>query len=345
LHAPPRPPTSPVLPCCLIALSLGCASGVDALDETTFASFDAGNDELDEDEDDETTGTDDESDEAEESDASDEADTTTGDGDSTDTETSDDEPTTSEDESDSTDAPDPCGDGMIDPGEDCDGVDLGAETCVSQGFDLGSLGCTDDCTFDVGACETIEEFCGDGIINLAEQCEPGMLGNGTCTSAGFVFGTLACNGGTCMYDTSGCLNAWFEGFEGGVVPPGWSGGGNANWSITTLDKHAGSYAGRAGTLGDSQSSWAQVTVQYPIAGSVNFWHKISSEPNYDFGRFSIDGVQQNEWSGAGAWVQFNAAVGAGQHVFRWTYAKDISLVVGSDTWYVDDVTFTGGYVP
>lgn len=331
MHASPRPPTS-LFPCCLIALSFGCATGIEDLDESTFASFDTNDDEED-DEVDTDTGSDTE--------------TTVddGDGDSADTDTGDDEPTTTSEESDSTDAPDPCGDGMIDPGEDCDGIDLGGATCMSQGFDQGTLACTDACTFDVGACETIEEFCGDGIINLAEQCEVGMLGNGTCTTAGFVFGNLACNAQTCMYDTSGCLNAWFEGFEGGAMPAGWSSGGNANWSITGSDKHVGSYAARAGVMGDEQTSWVQVTVQYPIAGSVDFWHKISSESGYDYGRFAIDGVQQNQWSGAGAWAQFNAAVGAGQHTFRWSYVKDASVVAGSDTWFVDDVTFTGGYVP
>ncbi|MFV8756426.1 hypothetical protein ACNOYE_38250 [Nannocystaceae bacterium ST9] len=333
-----RPPTSLAIPSiCLLALGLGCATGSEELDESTFASFDTNdtaNDEIDTDtEGDTATGTDS---------TTGDGDTTTSDGDTSETTTSDATETTA---SESTDMPDPCGDGMIDPGEDCDGVDLGGATCVDQGFDQGALGCNDDCTFDVTACETIEEFCGDGIINGAEQCEANMLGNATCVSTGFVFGTLGCNAGTCMFDTSGCQNAWIEDFEDGVVPPGWSSGGSLNWGITNADKHAGSWGAKAGAITHSQISWAQVTVTYPIAGSVSFWHKIGSESGYDYGRFSIDGVQQNEWSGVGAWAQFNAAVGAGQHTFRWSYEKDGSVNTAPDTWYVDDVTFTGGYVP
>ncbi len=339
-----RPPASFILTCSTLGLGLGlgCATGADDLDEgSTFASFDSANDDIDTDEAD--TGSD-------AGTGTDTSDVTTGDGDGDPT-TSTTDTTTSETDStdtgsDSTDLPpDPCGDGMIDPGEDCDGVDLGGATCVTEGFDMGSLGCNDDCTFDVGACETIQEFCGDGIVNLAEQCEAGMIGNATCLSAGFVFGTLGCNGATCMFDTAGCQNAWIEDFEDGVVPPGWSSGGTANWGITNVDKHAGTWGAKAGTITHSQTSWAQVTVQYPIAGSVNFWHKISSEQSWDYGTFLVDGAQQSQWSGLGAWAQYNVAVGAGQHVFRWSYAKDGSVNANSDTWYVDDVTFTGGYVP
>lgn len=340
MHASPRPPASlTFLTCCL---GLGCATGSDDVgDATTFASFDSADDEIDTDESSVDTGDTTDATSTGDGDA-----TTTDEGETSTTETGTTETSTTETgPSESSDAPDPCGDGMIDPGEACDGIDLGGATCVSEGFDLGQLGCNDDCTLDVGACETIEEFCGDGIINLAEQCEAGMIGNANCESAGFVFGTLACNAATCMFDTAGCQNAWIVDFEAGVVPAGWSGGGNGQWSITNADKHAGTYGARSGAIGHSQSSWAQVTVQYPIAGSVDFWHKISSEANFDYGRFSIDGVQQNQWSGAGGWVQFNAAVGAGQHVFRWSYEKDGSVVAGSDAWFVDDITFTGGYVP
>ncbi|MBI2499868.1 hypothetical protein HYV88_06500 [Candidatus Woesearchaeota archaeon] len=53
-----------------------------------------------------------------------------------------------------------CGDGVIDTGEECDGINLGnpASTCVSQGYALGILGCypsTDTqfgCKFDVTGC-------------------------------------------------------------------------------------------------------------------------------------------------------------------------------------------------
>lgn len=53
-----------------------------------------------------------------------------------------------------------CGDGVRNGGEQCDGNDVGAATCVSQGFDLGTLGCSPGCTFDVSGCMDDNTNCG-----------------------------------------------------------------------------------------------------------------------------------------------------------------------------------------
>lgn len=45
-------------------------------------------------------------------------------------------------------------DGVKDAGEQCDGADLGGETCVSQGFAGGSLACS-DCVFDTSGCVAV----------------------------------------------------------------------------------------------------------------------------------------------------------------------------------------------
>jgi hypothetical protein len=45
-----------------------------------------------------------------------------------------------------------CGDAAIEPGEDCDGSDLGSATCTSLGFSSGALACTSTCHFDTSAC-------------------------------------------------------------------------------------------------------------------------------------------------------------------------------------------------
>lgn len=50
----------------------------------------------------------------------------------------------------------PCGDGIANSGEACDGYDLGGKTCVTEGFYGGKLSCTAMCTFDTGKCYTQE---------------------------------------------------------------------------------------------------------------------------------------------------------------------------------------------
>lgn len=56
-----------------------------------------------------------------------------------------------------------CGNGVIETGEVCDGSNLGGETCVSQGYDSGTLTCSSDCaSFDTSGCITSPPPSGGG---------------------------------------------------------------------------------------------------------------------------------------------------------------------------------------
>lgn len=47
-----------------------------------------------------------------------------------------------------------CGNGVLDDGEECDGLDLDDETCENLCEDgAGTLGCTSSCTFDFSGCD------------------------------------------------------------------------------------------------------------------------------------------------------------------------------------------------
>ena len=85
--------------------------------------------------------------------------------------------------------PDPaCGDGNVDEGEDCDGSNLGEESCSSRGFDLGTLSCDAQCRFATLGCV---KFCGNGTVEPGEQCDPGM-GPGACDGWGYTGCTDTC---------------------------------------------------------------------------------------------------------------------------------------------------------
>lgn len=45
-----------------------------------------------------------------------------------------------------------CGDQIISIGEDCDGVSLAGESCLTKGYTSGSLSCTASCVFNTSAC-------------------------------------------------------------------------------------------------------------------------------------------------------------------------------------------------
>ena len=115
--------------------------------------------------------------------------------------------------------PDPCGNAQIDAdlGEVCDGEQVGATTCQMLGFAGGTLKCNDTCdAFDTSLCF----FCGDGTVNGAEQCEPGVTPyDETCADFGFDGGTLSCTD-TCGYDTSGCYACGDGQVEGNEVCDG-----------------------------------------------------------------------------------------------------------------------------
>ena len=97
-----------------------------------------------------------------------------------------------------------CGDDIISGLEDCDGTNLGGETCTSLSptFSGGTLACDVDCSFDTSGC-MLDPNCGNGTIDPGEECDGGDLGGADCVSAGFPGGTLACET-FCQLDDSGC---------------------------------------------------------------------------------------------------------------------------------------------
>lgn len=61
-----------------------------------------------------------------------------------------------------------CGNSITDQGEQCDGSNLGGNSCLSLGYDYGDLSCTESCTFDTSNCGiTPDVICGNDL------CEPG----------------------------------------------------------------------------------------------------------------------------------------------------------------------------
>jgi hypothetical protein len=121
----------------------------------------------------------------------------------------------------------------------------------------------------------------------------------------------------------------------------WTTGGDANWSITTAERQSGLYSARSGAIGDSGTTYIQKILTIPAAGgTLTFWWKVSSEPNYDFLRFDIDGAEQAAISGETEWAQASFSLTAGIRILRWRYAKDESYTAGSDCGWLDTVLVT-----
>ena len=100
-----------------------------------------------------------------------------------------------------------CGNGIIDAGENCDGLDLNGQTCSTVNSALMGTGlkCNATCQFDTSGCQqyVAPDSCGNGTVETGEECDGLNLNGATCNSVrpGTV-GMLKCN--NCRFDASLC---------------------------------------------------------------------------------------------------------------------------------------------
>ncbi|UCC98477.1 MAG: hypothetical protein JSW66_01020 [Phycisphaerales bacterium] len=118
----------------------------------------------------------------------------------------------------------------------------------------------------------------------------------------------------------------------------WVLAGDEDWSITRQEEHSGVYCAKSGAIGSDESTSLQVTLDC-ATGTITFYRKVSSESGFDSLRFSIDGVEQDEWSGEEDWAEVSFPVTEGERTFEWTYSKDGSVSEGRDTAWIDDIVF------
>jgi hypothetical protein len=106
-------------------------------------------------------------------------------------------------------------------------------------------------------------------------------------------------------------------------------------------------AARSGAITHSQSSSVETTLVG--AGTLTFWWRVSSEKDYDWLEFYLNGTIQGgdlaRISGEVDWIQKTVPIPAGTNTVRWRYVKDGSLSDGADAAWLDTVVYTPDEAP
>lgn len=127
---------------------------------------------------------------------------------------------------------------------------------------------------------------------------------------------------------SGSFNSFF-----------WEFPGNADWVIDNTTAFQGTYSARSGAIAHNEESGMSISLEVASPGEIYFAVKISSEVNYDFLHFYIDGIETDSWSGTSDWTEVSYPVSSGTHTFSWSYEKDGSVSSGTDCAWIDQVIF------
>ena len=115
------------------------------------------------------------------------------------------------------------------------------------------------------------------------------------------------------------------------------------WFAQTMTTHDGVDAAQSGPIADNQSSTLLSSIMGP--GTLSFWWKVSSEPDYDFLDFYLDNSLQASISGEVSWEKRTVSIPPGVHSLKWQYIKDIADTFGLDSGWLDEVFFTPPVAP
>ena len=113
------------------------------------------------------------------------------------------------------------------------------------------------------------------------------------------------------------------------------------WVVDNNEIYEGIYSSRSAiALPDDEESELSIIVDVIASGDISFYKFVSSEYNFDFLKFKINGNKLAEWSGIDtAWSFVSFPVTIGNNTFKWEYEKDASWSDGQDGAWIDYIVF------
>lgn len=107
-----------------------------------------------------------------------------------------------------------------------------------------------------------------------------------------------------------------------------------DWIRTNKRAYEGSYSFGSKSISSNQQSTTSINLKTDY---VEFFWYVSSENNYDWFEFYIDGNREIRQSGSKGWNKFSKELSNEQHEFIWKYTKDRSSSSGDDKAYIDNL--------
>jgi bacillolysin len=131
-----------------------------------------------------------------------------------------------------------------------------------------------------------------------------------------------------------------EGFESGPSLPTDFTTGSPPWTVVGPSSGNASNSARSGVIADNGRTELHRVVHVRSSGSLFFARRVSSEFNFDFLSFHVDGIPVGATSGNAAWgfpVYVPITLPPGAHELVWVYEKDSIVSVGEDAAWIDVV--------
>lgn len=125
----------------------------------------------------------------------------------------------------------------------------------------------------------------------------------------------------------------------------WQADAENPWFYTTHEPYEGAYCLQSGEVDDNESSELNLHLKVTEPGFIAFRRRLSSEADWDFLFFYIDGEEMGLWSGESGWEEASFDVEPGEHAFRWLYKKDDIISAGQDAAWLDEIILPPHEIP
>ena len=130
-----------------------------------------------------------------------------------------------------------------------------------------------------------------------------------------------------------------DNFEAEMFEPCWTNDPDHPWHIVNSSmSFDGNHCAKSGEITHDESSQLALSFTSTKPGNISFYRRVSSEDNYDYLIFYVDGVELGRWSGELWWSEQSYTVDSGLHQYQWVYLKDYSVDNGSDCAWIDYIT-------